>query len=121
MYKQYMSSKQHNVTITRSGLIIHPSKHFIGASPDGLVRDDSAEDPQGVVEIKTCSAARDLYILDALKDKGTSFPLHIDKISGCLCLKETDKHFSQCQVLLEVTGRKWLDYVLCTERDIHVE
>ena len=39
----YLAMKQQNrsptITVRKSGLVIHPSHHWLGASPDGLVND----------------------------------------------------------------------------------
>ena len=41
-----------NVVVSKTGFIIHPEKGWLGASPDGFVKDTTYEFPDGLLEIK---------------------------------------------------------------------
>ena len=40
------------IAVCKSGFVIHPSHHWLGASPDGLVNDPTSADPKGIVAYK---------------------------------------------------------------------
>ena len=60
-YKEIMKKKGTPVIVESSGLVIHQSKSFLAASPDGLVIDESEEQKKGLVEYKSLSASK-IYI-----------------------------------------------------------
>ena len=50
----YLTRKQTlslDITVRNSGFIVHSSHHWLGASPDGLVNNPTAEDPERIVRI----------------------------------------------------------------------
>ena len=74
-----------DATVIDCGFVLHPSIIDFGASPDGLVGDD------GLVEIKCPNTAT-----------------HIDTLLGNAV---PAKYFTQMQVQMACTGRKWCDFV----------
>ena len=40
------------VSVEKCGFIIHPTKGWLGASPDGRVTDPTSEKPCGIIEVK---------------------------------------------------------------------
>ena len=67
LYMEHMkTSRQTRVNVDKCGLLISPSHGFLGASPDGLVFDAMAEDPNGLLEMKYISLKPDETLADAL-------------------------------------------------------
>ena len=67
LYMEHMeTSRQTRVNVGKCGLLISPSHGFLGASPDGLVFDAMAEDPNGLLEMKYISLKPDETPTDAL-------------------------------------------------------
>ena len=66
----YLAMKQKNgsptITVRKSGLVIHPSNHWLGASPDGLVNDPMSNDPEGIVECKNPYSIRNMNLMEAI-------------------------------------------------------
>lgn len=73
------------VTVTETGLVMHPTIADFGASPDGLADED------GLVEIKCPNTATHIETL--LSDKVPS------------------KYLMQMQTQMACTGREWCDFV----------
>ena len=107
-----------DISICKSGFVIHPVHHWLGASPDGLVNDPTSADPEGVVEYKNPYSIRMLALQDAAS-KGKDFCL-VQK-EGSFQLKRSHLYFYQIQGTMFCTGRKWCDFVLRTEVDLHIE
>ena len=107
------------ITVRNSGFIIHSSHHWLGASPDGLVNDPSAEDPKGIVEYKNPYAVREMTLRDAATQR-KDFCLAVNDQSH-LSLKRTHNYYYQVQATMSCTGRKWCDFVVHTTVDFHVE
>lgn len=115
--KQYSSAKgkDHlNFEVCKSGLIISNEYPFFGASPDGLITCDCCG--EGCLEIK-CP-----YCL-----KGCSKE-DVENRSSCLetvgnrtFLKRDHSYFYQVQAQLGISGRKYCDFVLWTEKSLFVE
>ena len=71
------------ITACKSGLVIHPPHHWLGASPDGLVNYPLSNDPEGTVECKNLHAIRAMNLMDVIEE--TLFGLE----EGSLHLKQT--------------------------------
>ena len=100
--------------VESSGLVIHQSKSFLAASPDGLVIDESEQQKKGLVEYKSLSASKNISLSDAYDQRKGVFPL-VKKKDGSFSVNTKHDHYVQCQMMMEVTDRPWLDYVLSTE------
>lgn len=90
------------MTILKSGLVIHPHHAYIAGSPDGLVGEE------GIIEVKCPYSTR------FLKPEESKY---FNK-DGVLSTKH--KHFYQIQGLLQITCRKWCDYVVYTFKGIKI-
>ena len=102
------------VKVQPCGLFIHPEYCFLAASPDGLVGDD------GVLEIKCPYTIRDLDPKEGVTSlpKGNAF-CTLDE--GHLRLNRSHNYFYQVQGQMQVTGRRWCDFVVCTYHGILIE
>lgn len=68
-YTTLMETQGHtNLVVTICGFIIHPSKGWLGASPDGFVCDPSSHEPCGILEVKCPDSKRDITAEEACND-----------------------------------------------------
>ena len=86
---------------------------WLGASPDGLVYDPTANDPHGVLEIKCPASAKETSLEEL--SKSSSFFLH--KTGNEYHLKKNNIYYYQVQGQMHVTQRTWCDFVVWTPRD----
>ena len=64
----YLTRKQSTssaIAVNNSEFVIHPSHHWLGASPDGLVSDPTSADREGIVEYKNPYATRSMTLQNA--------------------------------------------------------
>ena len=78
--------KWENGEVEQTGFIVHPRLDFCGGSPDGLIGTD------GALEIK-CPINRDIHLKTVIRAEVPA------------------EHLPQCQGILWITGRSWLDFV----------
>ncbi|XP_021377684.1 splicing factor 3B subunit 4-like [Mizuhopecten yessoensis] len=64
-YTMYQAEHGLNVTVEKSGLIIHPSHNFLAASPDGKVF--SSDGQNGLIEIKNMLQNKNLTLREAFQ------------------------------------------------------
>jgi hypothetical protein len=95
------------------GLFVHEEYSFLGASPDGLIDEDS------IIEIKCPFSARDLTVEEAVKSKIIKF-CYIDT-ENKIRLKPNDRYMYQIQGQLEITDRKYCYFFVYTRKDYHCE
>lgn len=98
-------AKKSNASYVTSGLVIHEKYQYLGASPDALVGND------GVVEVKCPYNIRHFKIRD----------VKLDFLDQNYELKKNHNFYFQIQGILEVTNRKWCDFVVYTFKDISIE
>jgi hypothetical protein len=124
-YKEYMKKKGKPVIVQSSGLLIHRTKPYLAASPDGLVMDESEDQKKGLVEYKSLSACKNMSLnkcYDEAKKKNKQFQLKKVKADGGFTLNTQHPFYTQCQMAMEVSGRTWIDFVLSTEvGEPHIE
>ncbi len=105
----------------RSGFVISEEYPFLGASPDGLVYDPLSADQFGVLEVKCPYKYRHITPKEACSN--TDFCCKVMTTNGeeHLKLKHDHLYYSQIQGQMAVTGRKWCDFVIFTEKCLNVE
>ncbi|CAG9135197.1 unnamed protein product [Plutella xylostella] len=92
-------SKQLDVHIEPCGLFIDREHAFIGATPDGLIGDDT------IVEVKCPLVAVKTGIDVAVKEKKIQL-FRFNKVTGTTEINKTSNWFYQVQGQLHVTGRQ---------------
>ena len=110
------------LTVDNVGLFVNPANPWLGASPDGLVHDPTnASHPQGLVEIKNPYSIRDKSLAEACTV--SNFCLETQEKDGKAMyrLKRRHDYFYQTQCQMYCTGRQWCDFVLRTNKELHVE
>ena len=106
------------IAVKECGFTVHHQHNWLGASPDGLVYDPTAPDPEGVVEYKNPYSIRTTSLHDAASQR-KDFCLTLK--DGSLKLKRSHSYFYQIQATMFCTERKWCDFVVSTTIDLHVE
>lgn len=96
----------YNLRVKECGLIIHPSHHYLAATPDGLVGNTH------ILEIKCPYRGREKKI-----EPGKDFPF-IEMQQKQLVLKITAKYYDQVQGQMAVTGRSKAFFVVYTFVDL---
>ena len=118
-YTSYQQQHGHPGIKTESvGLCISTENPWLAASPDSTVHDVSTTPPDGLVELKNPYSARDMTIQE-YSSKKTSC-LHMREDGKCE-LKIGHDYFYQVQCQLYCTGKVWCDFVVRTNKSIHVE
>ena len=111
------------LTVYSAGLFVSPTNPWMAASPDGLVQDPThATDPQGLVEIKNPYSVRDKSLGEACTT--SSFCLESQaQEDGKVTYKLKTKHdyYYQMQCQMYCTDRNWCDFVLRTNKELHVQ
>ncbi|XP_059171127.1 uncharacterized protein LOC131952467 [Physella acuta] len=113
-YAQIAGPKHRNFKITKSGLVVHPEVHYIGASPDGLVTCDCCG--HGVVEIKFPSCTKDKMMDDVSKKEAKNIGLGSNKQ-----LSSTHRYYYQIQTQMAATKSSYGDFIIWTTKDVHIE
>ena len=107
-----------NIAVTDSGLVIHPTHNWLAASPDNLVYDPTSADPHGIVEYKNPYKFRSSTLVKVATET-KNFCLANN--NGLLSLKHKHDYYYQVHATMYCTQRKWRDFVVKTETDLHVE
>ena len=121
--QQYITYQRRNnhsgLTVADCGLFISENNNWLAATPDGIVQDPSNSEPSGIIEIKNPFAIRDKSLVEACAT--SSFCLEIDKKKNKPQLKRRHDYYFQVQCQLYCTDKGWCDFVLRTNKDLHVE
>ena len=67
--KQYVSHKQHSVSVSSCGFVVDQTSPWLGASPDFLIHDSTESTTIGLGEIKCPYSRRNETIDEACEDK----------------------------------------------------
>ena len=100
--------------IHECGLVIINEFNFLGASPDGKVCDNGET---GILEVKCPYSARNLTIEEACALRG----FYVKKNGNIMNLNTNHNYYAQIQGQLMITGCKFCDFVVYTQKSIFVE
>ena len=114
-YRSLLTSHD-DISITKCGFHISSKYPYIGASPDALVQCNCCG--EGVVEVKCPFWAKDKMIQDACE---SSHAFCLETVGDQRQLKADHPYYWQCQVQMFCTGRCYCDFILWTNKDIHIE
>ena len=98
--------------------VVNPEYPWLGASPDFLICDVNEESLYGIGEVKCPFSKRDMFLREACEDN-TKFYLHFD--NGKLTMKQDHAYYYQLQGSMATLHLKWSDFVVFTNKDLHVE
>lgn len=120
-YVTYQQQHGHpNLKVEKCGLFISLNNPWLAGTPDGLVNDpisDNASLNLGIVEIKNPFSIRSQTLMEAIQN--STFCL--EKKDTNISLKHRHDYYYQIQVQLYCTERYWCDFVVRTEKDLHIE
>ena len=112
------------LTVDRAGLFVSPTNPWIAASPDGLVQDPTnPSHPQGLVEIKNPYSTRNKSLEGACETTSNFCPESQAQEDGKVTYKLKARHdyYYQMQCQMYCTGRNWCNFVLRTNKELHVQ
>ena len=122
-YTTYQHQRGHvGLSTSRVGLVISVVNPWLAASPDGKVHDPNAAKSLGLLELKNPYAARDLALQEAC-EKIKTFCLKKQQQNGQVTykLKRQHDYYHQIQCQMYCCSVDWCDFVVRTNKDIHVE
>ncbi len=115
-------SGHQGLAVGNAGLFVSLANPWLAASPDGLVHDpNNAPQHLGLVEIKTPHSVCNMSLVEACTKP--TFCLEQQEKDGNIThrLKRRHDYFYQIQCQLYCTDRQWCDFVLRTEKELHIE
>ena len=115
--EEYLRKKKLPLTAMKScGFVINPKWPWLGCSPDGIIIENGS--PAGCIEVKCPYSKRDCSIKEAaLTDKSFFMKVLENKCE----LKVGHFYYYQCQGIMNILELPWVDFVVFTTRDIHIE
>ena len=118
-YVAHMQQNGHpQLQVTAVGLVISEDSPWLAASPGGRVFDPSSSPPDGLIELKNPSTAKDMTIAEACeKIKGFC----IKSRQGKRALDTNHNYFYQVQCQLYCTQTVWCDFVVTTNKELYIE
>ncbi len=108
--------KINDAEITKCGLVVSPQWLWLGCSPDGIILKNSI--PVGCIEVKCPYSKGDMKLEEASASDKYFFLMSIE---GRLALKWNHTYFYHCQGVLNILGLNWIDFIVYTQKDIHIE
>ena len=92
--------------------------YWLGASPDGKVKDLSSKQPNGILEIKCPYSKREVEPEEACKDPAFYCEMNDSKI----CLKPTHAYYHQVQLQFYVGSDlySWCDFCVFTSKGLEM-
>ena len=116
-YTAKMSIEHEELRVRSCGFYVSLKHPYLGASPDAVVECKCCG--KGVVEVKCPFSARE-DVFSKLVEQNRSFCLE-NCGSGKLRLKKLHEYYYQCQLQMFVTNRKFCDFVVWSETELHIE
>lgn len=114
-YKDVMSKKHVNFSMSKSGFIIPDSYPLMGASPDGIISCECCG--RGVLEIKCPYSCRDTTIVERTND----LAFFMRQNDGDILLDVYHAYYFQVQVQLKFANAAYDDFVVWNNDDLVVQ
>lgn len=116
-YQRYMDKQGTPVTVFKCGLVVDMNEPVLGCTPDSKVIDSGCTEPFGIAEVK-CPHSKFLVTpKDACSDPNFCC-IHTD--AHCK-LKTHHQYYYQVQGQLGITGTKWCDFIIYTQKGMSIE
>lgn len=116
-YKDKMTASHEDVNITSCGFYVSAEHSFLDALPDALIECTCCG--RGVVEVKCPLGAQETSFAEAAtRDRNFCLQKHCD---GIFELKRQHNYYYQCQLQIFVTGHSFCDFVVWTQKELHIE
>jgi len=104
--------------VSETGFWTRSETPWMGGSPDGLVTDRKSKE-NGLLEIKCPYSARSMTIKQYNESYKSSYLE--PQPNGLFKLKRNHNYYYQIQGCLYLLNMNWCDFVVWTEKDIHIE
>ena len=121
---QYVAHQQHNghpgLAVEPVGLCISNENPWLAASPDSVVHDPVSVPPMALAEIINPYSARDKTVLKFGRKPSSCLKVQ-EKFYDTCRLKHGHDYYYQVQCQLYCTDMEWCDFIVKTEKDIHIE
>ena len=109
-------SSQTGNKVVSSGLWINAKYLHLGASPDGLILDDSTINVKGIIEVKCLKIFRGRSIEQIIQQKLPELSRQCFKVvDNKILLKTSHSYYYQIQLQLLVTEAEYWDFVLYSD------
>ena len=109
-------SSQTGNKVVSSGLWINAKYLHLGASPDGLILDDSTINVKGIIEVKCLKIFRGRSIEQIIQQKLPELSRQCFKVvENKILLKTSHSYYCQIQLQLLVTEAEYCDFVLYSD------
>lgn len=120
-YTAYQQSHGHpQLMVSPTGFYIDVEHPFLGTSPHGAVYDlADVLSPFSFLEIKCPYTARNVLPSEACCDP--TLCCTIDPQSKSITLKKSHAYFCQIQGQMAIGERPWCDFVIYTQKGIHIQ
>ena len=116
-YKVQMSASHEDLNVTTCGFYVSTTHPFLGASPDALTECQCCG--RGVVEVKCPLCAQENSLAEEAR-RGRNFCLQ-ERCDGRYELRHQHDYYYQCQLQMYATGRGFCDFVVWTQKELHIE
>ena len=103
--------RENHLKVTKCGFFVNPRWPWLGCSPDGLVNNVKC------IEVKCPLSKKDVSISEACEDKTFFMKLSNGKPE----LKENHVYWYQCQSVMAITETEEIDFVVYTEKSLHIQ
>jgi len=114
-YVELLGKSHNDFFVIKSGLILHPSFPFFGATPDGIVH-CSCHGP-GVLEIKCPFRCKEA----SFKEAATQASFCLQESNDGLQLKENHAYYYQVQLQMKICEVDYVDFVVWKEEDLFIQ
>ena len=105
------ASEQHPVKTRPCGIALHTEYRYLGASPDGVVCDDSASPKLGLLEVK-CPHIAFIKGLTPEEAANTLSNFCLKSVGGQLRLRRSHIYYTQIQGQLPICNASWYVFVV---------
>ena len=121
-YTAYQQQNGNPLTVHNCGPFVSLENPWLAAGPDGMVYDPSdTSQPEGLIEIKNPFSARHKTLNEAC-DSSTFCLKQLNRGGQTTyTLKRQHDHYYQIQCQMYCVHRHWCDFVLRTDKDLHIE
>ncbi|XP_068135441.1 uncharacterized protein [Hyperolius riggenbachi] len=111
--RQASKNRGREVQVEDCGLFIHPTKNWLAASPDGIVKDKNTGEELCILEVKCPYKHREHTVREACADRDFCLAMNGDSF----ILKPKHSYYTQVQCQLASTGMENADFVVYTNKE----
>ena len=116
-YMRYMDGRHTPVSVYKCGLVVSMKEPVLGCTPDSKVTDPGCSQPFGIAEVK-CPHSK---FLVTPKDACSDPNFCCTYTEGHCKLKTSHPYYSQVQGQMGITGAKWCDFIVYTQKGMSIQ